>query len=255
MLRSSGLALLCFGAQTFAQGSAGGSQASCSASQAFVYQGCYDEINNGVHAGLTWQLSASTSSEKYYPGFTGDVSVDICTQACRGHGFKVAGLSNGTSCFCGAEFPNPSPPASGSTSGGPGTPPGSNPGTQTSAGQCNLACAGNSNEKCGGTTAVSLYTDPSFTNNTVSAGTASNYDYLGCYNNVYPGPMYVSIETTSTVACVQHCAALGYPFASRSGTDSQTTMTTCGCGTEIQSGLQIPESNCNIFCNGSSTAQ
>ena len=255
MLWSGGLALLCFAAQTFAQGSAGGSQASCSAAQAWVYQGCYDDTSNGAHAGFTWLLSASPSSEKYYPGFTGSVTVDICTQACRGHGFKSALLYHGTDCYCSTKFPNPGPPASGSTSGGVGSPPGSNPGGQTSQSQCNSACAGNSSQICGGTTASSLYIDPSFTNNTAAAGEASNYQYLGCYNNVNPGPMYVSIETTSTVACIQYCAALGYPFASRSGTDSQTTVTTCGCGTEIQSGLEIAESNCNLSCDGTSTTQ
>ena len=255
MLRSVGLALLCFAARAFGQGSAGGSQASCSAAQSWVYQGCYDDTNNGRHVGFNWQLSSSTNSEKYYPGYTGSVTVDICLLACRGHGFKYAALYYGTECYCAAEFPSPNPPASGSTSGGVGTASGNNPGTQTSASQCGSTCAGNSSETCGGGGAASLYFDPSFTNNTGSAGAASNYNYLGCYNNVNPGPMYISIETTDTVSCVQYCAALGYPYSSRSGTDSQTTTTTCGCGTEIQSGLQIAESNCAFYCNGSSTAQ
>ncbi len=156
---------------------------------------------------------------------------------------------------CAADFPSPNPPSSGSTSGGVGTPSGNNPGTPTTASQCNSACAGNSAEICGGGSAASLYFDPSFTNDTASAGAVSNYNYLGCFNNVNPGPMYISIQTTSTAACVQYCAALGYPYSARSGLDSQTTSTTCGCGSEVQSGLQIAESSCANYCNGSATAQ
>ncbi len=255
MLWGGALALLCFATQAFAQGSAGGSQASCSAAQSFVYQGCYDDTNNGAHVGFTFQLSSNTSSEKYYPGFTGNVTVDICKLACRGHGWKLAAPYSGTECFCGAEFPSPNPPSSGSTSGGVGSPSGSNPGTRTSESQCNSPCAGNSSQICGGSIATSLYFDPSFTNDTAVDGDPSNYNYLGCYNNVNPGPMYVSIETTSTFACVKYCAALGYPYSARSGFDSQTTSNTCGCGTEIQSGLQIPENSCAYYCNGSATAQ
>ena len=255
MLWSATLALVCFTAQAFAQGSAGGSQASCSAAQAWIYQGCFGDPNNGAHAGFTWQLSSSSSSEKYYPGFTGSVTIEICQQACRGHGFKYSGLYQGNACFCSAEFPNPSPPSSGSTSGGVGNPPGNAPGVQSSGTQCSSPCTGNSTETCGGNTATSIYLDPSFTNDTATVGTAKNYNYVGCYNNVNPGPMYVSIETTDTVSCVQYCSALGYPYAARSGFDSQNTTNTCGCGTEIQSGLQISESSCAYYCNGSATAQ
>lgn len=255
MLQGCALALLCFAAHAFAQGSVGGSQASCTAAQAFVYQGCYDDTNNGAHAGLTFRISSNPSSEKYYPGFTGNVTVEICQMACRGHGFKLTALHSGTDCSCGTEFPNPNPPSSDSTSGGVGAPSGNNPGALTSASQCNSPCTGNPSEICGGTTATSLFFDPSFTNDTTVAGSPSNYKYLGCYNSVNPGPMYVSIETTSTFACVQYCASLGYPYSSRSGFDSQTTSNTCGCGTEIQSGLQMPESSCSYSCNGSATAQ
>ncbi len=255
MLRGCALALLCFAAQAFAQGSAGGSQASCSAAQSFVSKGCYDDTNNGVHVGFTFQPSSDPNSEKYYPGFSGSVTVDMCKMACRGHGFEWTALYSGTECFCGAKFPSPNPPSSGSTSGGVGNPSGNNPGLQSSASQCSSPCAGNSSQICGGSTATRLYFDPSFTNSTALAGAASNYNYLGCYNNVNPGPMYVSIETTDTISCVRYCAALGYPYSSRSGFDSQTTSNTCGCGTEIQSGLQISESNCAYYCNGSATAQ
>ena len=87
----SALALLGFAVTAIAQGSIGGSQASCSPQQNFVYSGCYDNAQNGRHAGLDWMLSTTTTNPKYYPGYvSGSMSVDLCLRACRGHGLKWA---------------------------------------------------------------------------------------------------------------------------------------------------------------------
>ena len=246
------LAALCFASTALAQGSVGGDESVCSASQAFVYKGCYSDSANGRHVGFSWQLSSSTSDAKYFPGFTGTMNVEICLAACRGHGFKWAALYYGTECYCAPEFPLATNPSS--TTSGPGTPAGTAPGTPTTQSQCGSVCNGNANETCGGGGAASVYFDPSFTNNTAAASDPGQYKYLGCFNNVNPGPMYMSIATTSTVSCVTYCGLLGYPFSARSGIDSNTGSTTCGCGSEIQSGLQIAESNCFNYCNGSATA-
>ena len=94
-----------------------------------------------------------------------------------------------------------------------------------------------------------VYEDPSFTNAT-NVQTPSNYLYLGCFNNINPGPMFLVIETVSTVSCETYCGQMGYPYSARGGIDSNTGSTTCGCGTEVQSGLQIAESNCAANCDG-----
>lgn len=229
-----------------------------------------DTTNNGRHAGFPWQLSSSTSDAKYYPGFTGPMSIETCQTACRGHGFKWAATFYGTECYCAPEFPLATNPSS--TTSGPGTPAGNNPGTPTSSSQCQSTCNGNSSEFCGGGDAASVYFDPSFSNNTATASDPGQYKYMwvtaehillastadsgfsGCFSNINPGPMYQTIQTTSTAACAQYCGLLGYPFAGRSGVDSNTGATTCGCGSEVQAGLQIDESNCFNYCNGTSGA-
>lgn len=263
------LALLGFTTTVTAQGSIGGDQSSCSSSQQWVYKGCYDDDGNGRHVNFNWLLSSSSNSERYYPGYTGQVTVDICLKACRGHGFQYAALFYGTECYCmtpflslrvnislsrrcigASTFPNPDPPTSGVTTGGPGISRGPN---KVAESKCASSCTGNSSQICGDGGAANVYQDPSFTNS-IAARLPSNYGYLGCFNNVNPGPMYTSIRTTNTTSCLSYCASLGYSFAARSDVDSSTGSTSCGCGTEIQSGLQIEERFCERNCDGSSGA-
>lgn len=97
--------LLSLAATVLAQGSIGGDQSSCSPSQNWVYWGCYDDTQNSRHAGFTWQLSNIIGNERYYPGFTGLMTVDTCLQACRGHGSRYAAIYYGKECFCAATFP------------------------------------------------------------------------------------------------------------------------------------------------------
>ena len=240
-------------ANVAAQGSVGGSQASCSSSQYWVAKGCYSDSNEGGrHANFNWMLSSSTNSEKYYPGFTGPMNVEICLLACRGHGFQFAALYYGIECYCSPNFPALNAPSSNNASSGPGVNPGPAPLTPVAQSNCASTCNGNSSETCGGGSAAQVYQDPSFpTSTTVQA--ASNYKYLGCYNNISPGPMYTTIATPDTPTCVTYCGKLGYPYAQRSGNNANQG-TTCGCGTEVQSGYQLPEASCAANCDGTTGA-
>ena len=254
MYWSLALAALWFTTTALAQGSVGGDESVCSASP-FVYKGCYDDTNNGRHVGFNWQLSSSTSDAKYFPGFTGsgNMTVDICLQACRGHGFKWAALYYGQECYCSADFPLPVNPSN--TINGPVSPVGSAPGTPTSASACGSACSGNGAQICGGGGAASLYMDPSYSNNTVTASDPGRYQYFGCYSNGNAGPMYISsLATNSTVNCVSYCGSIGYAYSARSGPDTNSG-STCACGSEIQSGLQLPETSCGTYCNGTTGAK
>ncbi|KAL9098689.1 MAG: hypothetical protein Q9163_005692 [Psora crenata] len=242
-------AVLGLGGTVIAQGSYGGAQTSCSSSQVWVYQGCYSTANAGRHANFNWQLSSDPNSEKYYPGFTGagSLTVELCQTACRGHGFKWSALFYGTECYCSEIFPNPNPPAN--TNSGIGTEPGPVPPPKSADSNCNAQCQGNPAETCGGGDYAQVYFDSSFTNSTSVQGYQS-FKYLGCYSNVSPGPTFAQISTTSSISCANYCGQLGYSIMSRSGVDSNTGATSCGCGTEIQRGLQISESFCNSNCDG-----
>ena len=231
-----------------AQGNYGGDQSSCSAAQSWVSKGCYPNGQNGAHAGFLWLLASSTTSERYYPGYTGaaNLTVEQCQMACRGHNFQYSALYYGTDCWCAPIFPVPQ--GASNTSSGPGSYLGTAPGT-TGTG-CTSQCRGNTSEFCGGGSATSVYQDPSYSN---SGGSWQNYRYLGCFSNVNPGPMFTRVQTTSTVSCGSYCASLGYAYMSRSFYDSATGQTTCGCGSEIQAGLQLAESSCTYNCNGTNT--
>ena len=241
--------LLSFALSVRAQGSAGGAQTSCSSQQIWVYQGCYSTANAGRHANFNWMLSTDPNNEKYYPGYTGPamLTVEVCQTACRGHGFKWSALFYGTECYCSEIFPSPNPPAD--TNSGLGTEPGPVPPPVSPDSNCNSACQGNSAEFCGGGDSASVYFDSSFTNST-TAGSYQNFKYLGCYNNANPGPTFVAIKTTSSMSCANYCGSLGYSIMARSGIDSNTGSTTCGCGSEIQAALQIAESGCAFGCDG-----
>lgn len=238
---------------SLAQGSAGGSQAACTSAQAWVSRGCYSDDDNGRHVNFNWQLSSDSNSERYYPGYSGLMTVDICQKGCRGHGFRFAALYYGTECYCSSNFPSLDPPSSGTTSGGTGNPKGNNPGNAVAGSNCNSRCAGDVTQNCGSGSASNVYEDPSYTYS-AAAQSASKYLYLGCFSNVNPGVAYQTIKTTDTPSCQAYCSKLGYPYSSRSAIDSDTGSNSCGCGTEVQSGLQVDESRCSFNCDGSGGA-
>lgn len=236
-----------------AQGYLGGDQNSCSNRDAFVYGGCYSDTENGLHGNLTWLLSSDPNSVLFYPSYDGRITVEVCTKACRGHGLRVAALHNGTSCFCGTTFPISGAQASIDHHVRSFNRKNIGKSTLISSRVSGLKCAGDSTEYCGSSNATDIYFDPSFSNSS-SAGAGSNFDYLGCFTSIVPGPLYVVLEKPAASDCAYYCGQLGYPFMGQSEYNSETGTKTCGCGSEIQSGNQVDDSHCNYYCNGSTNA-
>ena len=250
-LRSEIALLLSLGSSALAQGSVGGVQSSCANAGPWIYRGCFGDGfgRSELHAAFNWQLSSMMTSTNYYPGYAGAITVTFCQQACRGHGFRFAALYTGSVCYCATRFPNPFPPSSGSTTSGPGAlPANTNANAAVDDGFCKLSkCLGNIAQSCGGPTYAAVYEDPSFSSDT-SLQSATYYSYLGCYQVVSPGNMFAVIKTPSTISCETYCGQLGYPFIARTGINTDTG-TTCGCGTEIQAGYQLEDSQCQYPCN------
>jgi hypothetical protein len=113
-----------------AQGNLGGPQPNCLESQPYKYIGCFDltniaeSLHNGYDLAITGhdfnQYPNNTEIYTYYagpPGWSDPNSPHIfsyyeasmnpknCTTACRGHGYRFAGLSN-NQCVCGAYPPS-----------------------------------------------------------------------------------------------------------------------------------------------------
>ncbi|TVY44145.1 WSC domain-containing protein [Lachnellula subtilissima] len=86
--------------------------------------GCYTEGSTG--RSLAWpqsQISAST------------MTVETCLAACKQGGYDIAGVEYGQECYCGVVLGNGTAPTSG----------------------CNMPCAGNSAETCGGSSMLNLF--------------------------------------------------------------------------------------------------
>jgi len=252
IMRGSAFSFLAFAAAAAAQGSLGGSQTSCSAAQAFASLGCYADSDNGAHAAFTWLLNSNANSVFYYPPYAGSLTPQICQTACRGHGFRYAGTYGGGSCYCSTDLPNPA--AADYAQAGPGFILGKNPGATTAASNCQTPCTGDTSQYCGGSNAMQIYEDPSFTTDP-NAAQDVNYVYSGCFSYTAPGPLYVTIPTDNTGDCASYCGALGYPIMGRSGFDSQSQASTCGCGSEVQTGNQVDDNRCDYYCDGRTNAK
>ncbi|KAF2220841.1 hypothetical protein BDZ85DRAFT_202453 [Elsinoe ampelina] len=97
-------------------------------SAGWAYQGCAPD-NTGTRT--------LTGYSNVYNTDQGTTSVDTCIAKCKG--FQYMGLEYGKQCFCGNSLPSDRVPSS------------------TTYGQCNMPCAGNSTQICGGGSQLSLY--------------------------------------------------------------------------------------------------
>ena len=92
---------------------------------AYVSSGCVQEVAGRALRG------ASTAGP--------NMTIDTCTSFCASQGFKIAGLEYGQECYCDNVW-------QGGASG------------SNYSGQCNMPCAGNSAQNCGGPNAINVYT-------------------------------------------------------------------------------------------------
>ncbi|KAI4143192.1 MAG: hypothetical protein L6R39_004670 [Caloplaca ligustica] len=235
------LALLGWAATAIAQGNAGGDQtATCSAAQNYTYVGCYDDTQNGGKANFPFLLSTVAGNLKSYPGYTSsaNLTIDVCATACRGHGHRYAGLYR-------------------TTTGGLGGYAGTNPGGRVANSFCGTPCPANSSQTCGGTGYLQVHQDPTVPVDTSppTLGAAGNYLYFGCITGANGGTSFMNIKTPSTISCQNYCGLLGYAYSIRNNLDSVgTTTNNCGCGPELPAGLQVAETTCNRYCNGTTGA-
>ncbi|KAF5353807.1 hypothetical protein D9758_010585 [Tetrapyrgos nigripes] len=173
-------------------------------------------------------------------GLAGDpkLTVESCIATCDSQNFSLAGMEFADECYCGDRLVNGA--------------------TNASATDCNMACAGNSTEACGGPNRVSVY---STTKNITSlpipvvqnTSLPGNWSYAGCFTDVAGGvrvlPWQIIWEGNNTAeACMNQCAAFGY---SASGVEFGQE---CYCG-DIEdlttNGATLrPDSECDIECPG-----
>lgn len=164
----------------------------------------------------------------------GGVTTESCQQACQAAGYPIAGTEFSTECYCDVQFRNT--------------------GVAEPLADCNMNCAGNAAEKCGGADRLNAYY------NTAGAGATTvqttnlpaNWEYQYCLaepNNGRVFPYQITWLNNNTVdACLNQCAKFGFPAAGLQYGQE------CWCGdpadVAANGGTHAPDGDCNMPCSG-----
>lgn len=184
------------------------------------YVACYTDLGDARVLNGYWFSSASMSS-------------DVCATECKNRGFNYAGTEYGQECFCGSTI------ADGAT--------------KANEADCNMACTGKADEKCGSSYRLSLYSYGG-TVTPPPSGIPSDWTDAGCF--VDSGSR--ALRATSFAAddmtpakCVAYCVANGQTLA---GTQDGRE---CFCGSTLAkengSGVQVSSGECSTPCTGDSS--
>lgn len=169
---------------------------------------------------------------------------ELCTSACSTAGYPLAGTEYSGECYCGQVY--------------------SNGGAQTTSG-CDMVCNGNTNEVCGGSNRLSVWsrigsgTDPSATASApavpspTGSGTAAalpaDWKYQGCYSEGTSGRAFLNqqpdSQTLTIESCVSACIGLGYSVA------GMEYAAQCFCDNFLRNGAAlVADTDCNMVCSG-----
>ncbi|KAJ6521662.1 glyoxal oxidase N-terminus-domain-containing protein [Mycena vulgaris] len=179
----------------------------------------------------------------------GEFSLETCTSACFNAGMPLSGAEFADECYCGMVI--------------------GNGGTPEPISDCNMACAGNISEFCGGPNRLTVYnytgTDlppppvggggggggPTGGATAIATNLPSPWAYVGCFVDGAAGRVLTTeidnVNLTMEI-CVATCDAQNFTIA---GGEFSTQ---CFCGDElIEGAASAPESDCNMACGGNST--
>lgn len=197
------------------------------------YAGCYTDNSQGGRALAAQQPDSKT------------LTVESCIATCSSLGYSVSGVEYGVQCFCsgkngqGLVYNNPS---------------------LVDDSQCNMACSGNSYEKCGAGGRLSIYSNATLTNYTAptaqKTGLPSGWNYGGCLSDPQGGralPYLSEYQNNTNTQCISLCQKYGYNAA---GTQYGIQ---CFCG-DVQNTITagatfVDESKCNIKCANDTNTQ
>lgn len=172
------------------------------------------------------------------------MTTESCVASCIANGFSVAGTEYGAQCFCGNEIIEG------------GTLDTANPNG------CNMACAGDANEICGGPNRMDIYSNitgsvpvipPPVTQET---GLPGNWQYVGCLTDnaagtrTFPWQLVLPMNN-SAQNCLSLCSNYGYGRGGMEYGDE------CYCGdlSDVQTNQATlaPDTDCNMVCSGNAS--
>lgn len=189
--------------------------------------------------------NSATRALSYRTDVTGSVTVESCTTACYNAGYPYAGMKYPDECYCGLTIEN--------NNSGP------TPNTD-----CDMTCAGNLSEYCGGSYQLSMYhyiqaiTTPPVVNSVnpstvspVKSGLPGNWTYGGCYVDNANGHVLGNEFDSSSMtveSCIANCVGQKFTIA------AIEYSTQCFCGDYLINGAtEAADSDCNMACGGSAT--
>ena len=201
-------------------------------SQGWSSKGCYvDAVNGRI---LPTQVPADNT-----------MTVESCVSSCVANGYSVAGMEYASQCFCGNQIIQGGTKDTANPSG------------------CNMNCAGNANEICGGPNRMSIYSNytgtvpviqPPVQQNTSLPG---NWKYVGCLTDAAGGatrtfPWQIILpQNNSAQNCLSQCSAYGYGRGGMEYGDE------CYCGdlsdVEAAKATLTPDTDCNMICSGNAS--
>lgn len=187
----------------------------------YGYYSCMTEASLSRTLGL-----ATTTNAKMTPQW--------CASFCSSQGYPVMGVEYADQCWCGT-YPS---------------------GDSTTAPQsdCNMECAGDSSQICGGPDRLNVYTSQNYTYPTIPR-TANGYIYAGCYtdntsNRALGSASLVDYTSMTVEKCGQFCSGGGYLMFGLEYAGE------CWCGNAIAGGNTIApnqDAECTSTCPGDET--
>lgn len=161
------------------------------------------------------------------------MTVELCAALCAGYNFY--GVEYGSECYCGNDIQNGA--------------------FRAEANSCDIACAGNTAEACGGRSFINIYEAAGSTATISSAAptpTSYHYTSVGCFVEPTAGAkaltqVYSSSDMTHEL-CFYDCWNGGYNFAGLEYGQE------CWCGNTVAEGTTLTDdSACSFACAGDST--
>ncbi|KAJ7364627.1 copper radical oxidase-like protein, partial [Mycena albidolilacea] len=169
-------------------------------------------------------------------------SLESCSAACFAAGYPFAGAEYADECYCGTSIAS---------------------GAQTPTTDCNMLCAGNSQELCGGPNRLSMYNYTGSDRPTGPVGGGGGgggggpatvfpvttlqkpWSYVGCFVDNAHGRIVANAQPDNTKltveSCVQTCSTQNFTVA------AAEFSTQCFCGNQLIAGATAaPESDCNM---------
>jgi hypothetical protein len=192
----------------------------------FSYAGCF--IDSSSARALPVQIGTSTTQ-----------TPQQCAMSCQTKGYKYSGTEYANECWCGNSAPT----------------------NQATESQCNMACKGDSTQKCGAGSRLSVVSDDSWKQTFFATQNSGPWNLLGCYTDSTAKrslPSSVSLAAygggaNATIAnCMSACKARGFSYC---GAEyySECYGSNTAPATSMASGSDPLSAGCNYPCKGNSS--